>query len=83
MKKVMIEVYLPAALRTWDVMIPSDMQIHQVSMLVAQALSQGSGSEYSSKNTPVLCDRRTGAILDINMSAWEAGLRNGTQLMLI
>ena len=83
MKKIMIDIYLPAALKNYDVMVPADMRISQVSDLVAKALSQISEYLYSSENAPVLCDRRTGEILNINMTVWEAGLRNGTQLMLI
>jgi len=83
MKKLLIDIYLPAALKSYDIMVPSDMRLCQVSDLVAKALSQSSEYLYSPENVPVLCDRATGAILNINMTAWEAGLRNGTQLMLI
>lgn len=81
--KILIEVYLPAELQSYDVLIPADTRLSQTVTLIAAALSQMSGSLYAPDNAPLLCDRSTGAILNINMSAWELGLRNGSQLMLI
>lgn len=81
--KILIDVYLPAALRSFDVLIPAEMRLVQTATLIANALSQMSGYLYASDNTPMLCDRSTGEILNINMSASELGLCNGSQLMLI
>lgn len=83
MNKLQIEVYLPAALRNFDVQVPADMKLAQITQLVADALSQISNSLYSADGEPLLCDRDSGEILNINMTAWELGLRNGSRLMLI
>ena len=83
MNKLQIEVYLPAALRSFDVQIPANMTLAQTTKLVADALSQLSNSLYSAHSEPLLCDRDSGEILNINMTAWELGLRNGSKLMLI
>ena len=83
MNKLQIEIYLPAALRSFDVRISADMTLVQITQLVADALSQLSNSLYSAHSEPLLCDRDSGDILNINMTAWELGLRNGSRLMLI
>lgn len=83
MGKVLINVYLPSALKSYDVMVPADMRLCQAAKLIAGTLSQISGSLYSEGSVPTLCDRITGDILNINMSVWELGLRNGSQLMLV
>lgn len=83
MNKLQIEIYLPAALRSFDVQIPPDMKLAQVTHLTAGALSQLSNSLYCADGGPLLCDRDSGQILNINMTAWELGLRNGSRLMLI
>ena len=83
MSKLLVEIYLPAAQKAYDISIPADMYLFQVAELVSSALSQLSRSLYSSQSPPVLCDRDSGKILNVNMTAWSLGLRNGSKLMLI
>lgn len=83
MNKLTVEVYLPAVLKCFDVRIPADMRLSQITPLVSDALAQMSGALYSSDASPILCDLNSGEILNINMTAWNLGLRNGSRLMLI
>lgn len=83
MNKLTVEVYLPAALQRFDVQIPADMRLAQITSLVSEALAQMSGALYSADAAPLLCDFESGEILNINMTAWDLGLRNGSSLMLI
>jgi len=83
MKKLTVEVYLPAVLKSFDVRIPADMLLSQITPLVSEALAQMSGALYSADEVSLLCDYRSGEILNINMTAWDLGLRNGSMLMLI
>ena len=83
MTKIMVEVYLPSAQKSFDVQIPADTQLSQTKALIAHALSQMSNGLFSEKSESLLCDRATGKILNINMTAFELGLKNGSKLMLI
>lgn len=83
MNRLTIEVYLPAALQSFDVRVPADMKLSQITQLISQALGQISGLLYSADTIPILCDLKSGNILNINMTAWNLGLRNGSKLMLI
>lgn len=83
MNKILVEVYLPAALKAFDVRIPADMPFSQTISLVADALTQLSGYFYQADGSAILCDRQSGKILNVNMTAWELGLKNGSKLMLI
>lgn len=83
MNKLMLEIYLPAAHTSFDVRFPSDIRLAELLGLAAGAISQLSGGLYDADGNAVLCDRKSGAILNINMTPWELGLRNGSQLMLI
>lgn len=83
MNKLTIEIYLPAVLQRFDVRVPADMKLSQITQLVSEALAQLSGSLYSADTFPILCDQKSGEILNINMTAWDLGLRNGSRLMLI
>ncbi len=83
MNRLLVDIYLPSAQKSYDVVIPADMALGQITALVSEALSQLSGSLYSADSSSILCDRESGAILNINMSPWKLGLRNGSRLMLI
>lgn len=83
MNKLMLEIYLPAALKSYDVQVPADLQISQITELAARALSQIVGGLYRSDGQALLCERDSGAILNINMTPGELGLRNGSRLMLV
>ncbi len=83
MKKLTVEVYLPAVLKSFDVRIPADMRLSQITPLISEALAQMSGALYSAGAVSLLCDYKSGEILNINMTAWDLGLRNGSRLMLI
>lgn len=83
MPKVLLELYLPYAARSFDVAIPDDMTLGRAVPLAARALSEASGGLYVPDETAMLCRREDGVPLDIDMTAAALGLQNGTRLMLI
>lgn len=83
MDKLLVEVYLPVVLQSYDVQIPADMQLSQITILIANALGQLTDYLYALGETPLLCDYTSGNILNINMTPQMAGLYNGSKLMLI
>lgn len=83
MKKLTLEIYLPAAQRTFDVQVPANALLSQVLELAGREISRLSGGVYEADPACVLCNRASGAILNINMTVWELELRNGSKLMLI
>jgi hypothetical protein len=83
MKKLTLEIYLPAAQKAYDVQVPADARLSQVTSLAGKLLTELSAGLYTADGSAVLCDRETGDILNINMTVWELGLRNGSKLMLI
>lgn len=83
MDKILVEVYLPAANKSYDVYIPLKTKFYEVILLLEGTFTEISGGYFSAKENSVLCHRETGTILNINMSAEEVGLKNGSRLMLI
>lgn len=83
MKKLTLEIYVPAAQRTFDVQVPAGAPLSQVAELAGREISRLSGGVYEADPACVLCDRESGEILNINMTVWELELRNGSKLMLI
>ncbi|WP_027088424.1 hypothetical protein [Cohnella panacarvi] len=83
MDRILVEVYVPAVGRTFDAYIPAVSKLREVEALLAQVLSDLSDGSFVPSPDTSLCDRKSGLALDINQSAVELGLMNGTRLMLI
>lgn len=83
MKKLLLEIYLPAAQRAFDVLVPPNLTLGQIATLAAKSLSELSGGLYRTNGGGILFDRKSGAMLDIDMTAQRAGIGNGAKLMLI
>lgn len=83
MHKVIVEVYLPAALHSYDVKIPVNLPLHQLISLIGQAISRLSDGLYAADDSSILLQRESGSILNINMTPVELGLCNGSRLILI
>lgn len=83
MDKILIELYLPAINRVFDIYIPPTCKLHQLEALLAGVLMELSDGQFVPSGDMVLCDRLSGQTLDINSSALELNLCNGSRLMLI
>jgi hypothetical protein len=83
MNKVLVEIFLPAADRSFDVYIPLESQMSEVLLLVSALLSDLSDGKYKANGQAILCDAATGIIYNINMAVAELGIQNGSKLMLI
>ena len=82
-RKFLVEVQLPAAQKRFDVRIPADSCVGEITTLIAAlaaALSEGS---FRPSMQAVLCSAETGNIYDVDMTAAEQGICNGTRLILI
>lgn len=83
MHKILVEVYNPAAARSFDVFIPVKSKLYEVLMLLSNAVSELSQGYYKASEQTILCDRKTGNVLDLGRTVEELGLKNGAKLMLL
>lgn len=83
MNRITIEVYVPAVQRSFDIHVPESMRLAEVTELVVNAMEQLLDGLFTNSVTEALCDRVTGLQYDINLTVWEAGLKNGSCLMMI
>ena len=83
MDRILVQFYLPAANISYDVYIPLKSKLHEVVALLSHTLTELSEGYYIVRDNTVICHKATGKILDINMSAEELNLRNGSKLLLI
>jgi hypothetical protein len=83
MNKVLINVSVPSLADSYDVFIPRDIRINDVIPYISRAIERFSEGEYQSSSREILCEYITGKIFDINYSADELGIGNGSRLILI
>ena len=81
--KLLVEVYLPAAQRSFDMKIPADTRMGEINSLAAALAADLSGGSYRATGASVLVNAENGRIYDINMNASEQDIKNGTKLILI
>ena len=82
MDKVMVEVYVPILENKYNVFIPVNKNIQAVIQLLNKAIYEMTNGVYSMKSS-LLCDKETGNIFDLNKNVKDAGIKNGTKLILI
>ena len=83
MDKVLIDIFLPAINRSFEVYIPLDSKFYEITPLVSKMLSELSNGLFISGDDSILYETKTGNILNINMSARQLNIKNGDNLMLL
>lgn len=82
-RSVLVEIRLPAADCSYDVRLPLGLNMHLCSMLTAQALAAMAEGFYLPSKTSFLAWQSTGEKIDSFQTVEEAGIRNGSKLLLI
>lgn len=83
MNKVLVNVYVPILNIAYDIFIPMQSQIFEVTALIKTAISELSEGRFIPMQDTVLSLRENGEILDINQTVYESGIRNAAKLMLV
>ena len=83
MRKVLVEVFVPAIDARYDVFIPITSQIAEVLELLKKAVVDLSGGRFIATDETAVCYRENGAVINVNMTVYELGIHNGSKLMLI
>lgn len=83
MSKILVEVRIPAIERRYDVLIPYESRIFEVTALLKSLFADEADGNFLPTSDTLLCDAETGAILDPNLAPQVHGLRNGSRLLLI
>lgn len=82
MEKILIEVTAPAANLTYDMLIPYNIQIGEMSQLIASVFSQLSNGTYVSTGKNIVCDRATGTTFEPSVFVKDTEIKNGAKLLL-
>ena len=83
MDKTIIAVYVPMISKSYDMFIPRNVQMYDILELVKKTVYELSEGRFIPNDNTAICSKESGKILDINKSADELGIKNGSELMLI
>lgn len=83
MSKILVEVFVPADDRRCDLLIPLEVRFVEVTELVKAVFADDAGSAFTPSDDTILCDAVTGAIYNVNLTAEQLGMMNGSRLMLV
>lgn len=81
--KTLLNVMLPATKKTYDFWIPSDMTLHDASMLITGALESREKNFFTASEHNTLMAQDTGDLLDHNQTIESLGLIDGSRLVLV
>ena len=83
MDKVLVKVYVPMLEKIYDVWIPSHKRIYNVIDLLIKAVNELNDNCYRPDKLPMLYDKLTVEVYDINLSIKDSTIRSGTELVLL
>lgn len=83
MNKIRVEIHIPVAQKVLEVFLPLHLRMGEIIRLVSKMAIDMTGGLFNQSEETVLCNKEDGSILDMNASVLEAGLKNGTKLVLI
>lgn len=83
MNKILVRLYVPTVEKEYDIWIPPNRRVHTVIKLIVRAINELTNGEYSPKKFPMLYDKKTAELYDINLTIGETSIRNGSEIILI
>ena len=83
MESIIVEVYIPATSASYDFRLPSIGRVGDITDEVIRILETTQQDLEFDREQPILCDREREMILDPRLTVAEAGLRDGSRLILM
>ncbi len=83
MSKILIEVYVPAAEKTYDVFLPKEAMVYEILPMISSVMSELEKGFFMAAEDSVLCYYGSGEVLDLKKSVNELNLKNGSRLIII
>lgn len=80
--KILLELHVPIVNKVFEIFIPAGKNIKTVTELLKKSISS-LDTPSNITSSMVICDGNTGKIIDPNLTIKEAGLQNGSKIILI
>lgn len=83
MDNVLVKLYVPMLEEIYDVWIPSHKRIYNVTILLVKAINELNNNCYNPTEMPMLYDKLTAEMYDVNLRVKETSIRSGAELILL
>lgn len=83
MQSIIVEIFVPATSAKFDFRLPSTGRIGDIVSEVIRILETTQQNLLFDKEQPMLCDQERGMVLKNQDTVAEAGLQDGSRLMLV
>lgn len=83
MNKVLVKLYVPALEAKYDMKIPLNKNIYEITKLLINFINEINNGIYKPSEFPMLYNKSTGKMFNINLSVKENNIINGSELVLI
>ena len=83
MNKIIVQVYLPANRKTYDVRLPENMYVYDAVKVLAELFSESAKGFYYKGDVNILCFKENGKSLPQNFTLKELNVSNRTKLMFV
>lgn len=83
MDKIYVRLYVPMLEKIYDVWIPSNKKIGNAIILLMKLINEMNDGIYNPSNAPMLYDKITASMYDVNLTIKDANIRSGSELVLI
>lgn len=83
MGKLLVKVYVPNLEKSYEVWIPAQRRIYNIIKLLVEAINDLNNNGYRLSTFPMLYNKNTAEMYDLNAIVSETTMKNGIELILI
>ena len=83
MNKILVNLNVPTIERKYNLWIPDNSKIQDIVELMVKGINELNDGQYEPKTMPLLYDKKTGKVYDLNLTVESANIKNGTEIILI
>lgn len=83
MNKVLVEIHIPAIGEHFDIFVPVDVPIQDVTKVITDGAAEITNGRYVASNCEHLCMKAPAGLLDPHLCLCDYGVKDGTQLYLV
>lgn len=83
MKKILVEISIPIIEKKFDLLIPINIKIGRLIFSINKAVNELTDGKYIIKDNTIICNSFNGEVYDPGLIIKDAGIRNGSKLLII
>ena len=81
--KLLVNVYIPAVSKQYDIWVPTSLRVRTVVSLIAQTIEELSNHLYVASGNENLCSVEKNILLRPNATLEKYGIKNGDHLVML